>query len=83
MNITEAAARIAEAGDCAPRRGRDPVNLPMIRNWLEALGDTSPRDEAGSLAPPAMVQVWTMHGLHPASTDGDPLSAMSAVLDEA
>ncbi|MCW2504683.1 MAG: hypothetical protein JWO79_2967 [Actinomycetia bacterium] len=83
MNITEAAARIAEAGDGSPRRGRDPVNLPMIRNWLEALGDTNPRYEAGSLAPPAMVQVWTMHGLHPASTAGDPLSAMSVVLDEA
>jgi uncharacterized OB-fold protein len=55
----------------------------MIRNWLEALGDANPRYEADALAPPAMTQVWTMHGLHPAATDGDPLSAMSAALDEA
>ena len=32
-----AADRIAAAGDSEPRLARDPVNLPMIRNWLEAL----------------------------------------------
>jgi uncharacterized OB-fold protein len=81
--IAEAARRIAAAGDGPPRRGRDPVNLPMIRNWLEALGDTNPRYEQEAVAPPAMTQVWTMRGLRPAAADGDPLSAMSAALDEA
>ena len=81
--VSAAAARIAAAGDSAPRPGRDPVNLPMIRNWLEALGDSNPCYESESLAPPAMTQVWTMHGLHRADAAGDPLSAMSAALDEA
>ena len=37
--IGEVAARLETAGETAPRDGRDPVNLPLIRNWLEALGD--------------------------------------------
>jgi hypothetical protein len=31
--ILQAAERIAAAGDSRPRPARDPVNLPMIRNW--------------------------------------------------
>jgi uncharacterized OB-fold protein len=81
--ITQAAQRIATSGDGPPRQARDPVNLPMIRNWLEALGDANPVYEQAGLAPPAMTQVWTMRGLHPAHDQGDPLSAMSAALDEA
>jgi uncharacterized protein len=93
--IRAAAARIMAAGPSRPRAARDPVNQPMISNWTEAMGDTSPvyadaaaaaRSVHGTLvAPPAMIQVWTMHGLRPAA-DGradDPLQLMSAVLDEA
>ena len=36
--IRAAAARIAAAGESRPRAARDPVNLPMIRNWTEAVG---------------------------------------------
>ena len=48
-----------------PRRApaRDPVNQPMINNWTEALGDENPAYSQG-IAPPAMIQVWTMPGLH-------------------
>jgi uncharacterized OB-fold protein len=91
--ITEAAARIAARGESRPRQARDPVNLPMIRNWAEAIGDANPvytdADAAtrsahgGLVAPPAMAQVWTMRGLHPQADDDDPLGLMSAVLDEA
>jgi uncharacterized protein len=93
--IIEAAARIAAAGQSSPRAGRDPVNLPMIRNWAEAIGDANPvyadaefaagSVHGGLVAPPAMTQVWTMRGLHPAASgnDDDPMSLMSAVLDEA
>ena len=91
--IVQAAARIAAAGESRPRAARDPVNLPMIRNWAEAIGDANPvytnaeaaaRSGHGSLvAPPAMAQVWTMRGLHPAADDDDPMGRMSAVLDEA
>jgi uncharacterized OB-fold protein len=99
--IKDAAARITAAGDSRPRPARDPVNLPMIRNWLEALGgagpdpagpdparpDPAPRDtarpDADLTAPPAMIQVWTMPGLHGVRTDDDPLGQMSRVLDDA
>ncbi|MER5749506.1 OB-fold domain-containing protein [Streptomyces sp. NPDC002088] len=44
--------------------GKDPVNAPMIRHWCEAMGDTSPAYEGpDAVAPPAMLQVWTMAGL--------------------
>jgi uncharacterized protein len=55
-----------------PRRGPDPVNVPMIRHWVEAMGDDNPihlDDEAaratgreGIIAPPTMMQAWTMRG---------------------
>jgi len=48
----------------------DPVNVPMIRHWVDALDDRNPvyLDEAaaqrsrfgGLVAPPAMLQAWTM-----------------------
>jgi uncharacterized protein len=45
-------------------RGKDPVNAPMIRHWCEALGDTSPAYSGpDAIAPPTMLQVWTMGGL--------------------
>ncbi|MGD0705082.1 MAG: OB-fold domain-containing protein, partial [Trebonia sp.] len=90
--IRAAAERIAAVGDSRPRLARDPVNLPMIRNWLEAIG--APGDLGGQeggrqgreypdTAPPAMIQVWTMPGLHGARGGDDPLAAMTALLDEA
>ena len=33
----------AKAANCSkPRLGRDPVNQPMINNWVEAIGDKNP-----------------------------------------
>jgi hypothetical protein len=90
--IQEAAARLAAAGESQPRTARDPVNLPMINNWVEAIGDANPvytdaeaaapSVHGGLVAPPAMAQVWTMRGLHP-EPDDDPLGGMSVALDEA
>jgi uncharacterized OB-fold protein len=77
------AETIVAAGESAPRAGRDPVNLPMIRNWLEALGDANPRYEAEGVAPPAMIQVWTMRGLHRATDDSDPLGVISQAFVDA
>jgi uncharacterized protein len=79
--IRAAAARLAAAGDSRPRTARDPVNAPMIRTWLEALGGAGHADP--QTAPPAMIQVWTMPGLHGGRGDDDPLGQLSAVLDEA
>jgi uncharacterized protein len=90
-DIEEAARRVAARGESARRAGRDPVNLPMIHNWVEAIGDTNPvytdptypSVHNGLVAPPAMAQVWTMYGLHGTRPDDDPLGAMVAVLDDA
>jgi len=53
-----------------PSIAPDPVNLPMIRHWVDALDDRNPvyLDAAfaattrfgGVVAPPAMLQAWTM-----------------------
>lgn len=91
--ILAAAETIMAAGDCAPRSGRDPVNQPMINNWVEALGDTNPIyvDEAAALAaghpgivaPPAMAQVWTMFGLNGSRPADDPMGRTTELLDAA
>jgi uncharacterized protein len=91
--IRAAAARVAAAGESQARPARDPVNLPMINNWVEAIGDANPvytdaefaarSVHGGLVAPPAMVQVWTMRGLHPGGDRDDPLGLMIAALDEA
>jgi uncharacterized protein len=94
--ILAAAEKIKLAGPGAPRLARDPVNMAAIRNWTDAIGDASPlytdaevaaRSVHGQLvAPPAMVQVWTMPGLQPglaADGGGDPLGEMMTALDEA
>ena len=53
-----------------PAVAPDPVNVPMIRHWVDALDDRDPvyLDETvagrsrfgGIVAPPAMLQTWTM-----------------------
>ena len=57
-------------GPSGPMRAPDPVNLPMIRHWVDAFDDHDPvyldlaraaRSRFGGLvAPPAMLQTWTM-----------------------
>jgi uncharacterized OB-fold protein len=79
--IEAVARRLIADGDCTPRLARDPVNVPMVCSWTEALGDTNP--VYPDLAPPAMVQVWTMPGLHGMRSADDPLAVMTEVLDEA
>ncbi|WP_416970088.1 bifunctional MaoC family dehydratase N-terminal/OB-fold nucleic acid binding domain-containing protein [Streptomyces sp. 4F14] len=62
---------------------KDPVNAPMIRHWCEALGDTNPAYTGPDpIAPPTMLQVWTMGGLsgHPPRTDA--YEQLLALLDE-
>jgi uncharacterized OB-fold protein len=91
--ILQAAERVRGDGPSAPRPGRDPVNMPMIRNWLEAIGDDNPiyTDETaaiaaghgGLVAPPAMAQVWTMRGLGAEREKDDPLGRMTQILDDA
>nr|WP_028920840.1 bifunctional MaoC family dehydratase N-terminal/OB-fold nucleic acid binding domain-containing protein [Pseudonocardia acaciae] len=79
--IRSEAQRIRDRGEGEPRVARDPVNVPMINNWTEALGDSNPRYP--EVAPPAMVQAWTMYGLQGVRAADDPLGAMITVLDDA
>lgn len=72
--------RVAASGG----RGRDPVNEPMIRHWCEAMGDTNPAYPG--IAPPTMLQAWTMGGLggHPGgSARSEAYDELLALLDEA
>src|SRR5215472_6180346 len=78
-----------------PNRARDPVNQPMIRHWCDALGDANPvyTDPAaaaasrhgGIIAPPAMLQAWTMRGLdrRPGPPGEYVIGKLFALLDEA
>ena len=72
----------------------DPVNVPMIRHWVEAMGDGNPihlddgaakasgRD--GLVAPAVMLQVWPMKGLKSQGPRGDDeQSRLLGKLDEA
>ncbi|MEU1467219.1 bifunctional MaoC family dehydratase N-terminal/OB-fold nucleic acid binding domain-containing protein [Streptomyces sp. NPDC005761] len=44
--------------------GKDRVNEPMIRHWCEAMGDAHPAyGGSDAVAPPTMLQAWTMGGL--------------------
>jgi acyl dehydratase len=74
----------------------DEVNLPMIRHWTQAMSDDNPvytdpefamrTRHGGLVAPPTMLQAWTMKGLHdsaPGSSDTDPLGEAAEAMIEA
>jgi len=92
-DIQEAFAEIRAAGGPKPRAARDPVNWATINNWVEAIGDRNPIyvDEAaaravghpGIVAPPAMIQVWTMFGLAGERPKDDPMGPIMKLLDDA
>ena len=91
--IKEKIAEITATVVAKPRAARDPVNQPTINNWVEALGDRNPiyTDEAaarnaghpGIVAPPAMIQVWTMFGLGGERPTDDPMGPMMELFDDA
>jgi acyl dehydratase len=74
----------------------DEVNVPMIRHWVDALDDRNPvyldaalaakTRHGGIVAPPAMLQTWTMPRPRIAERGGAPNEMTSAnpitVLDE-
>ncbi|WP_051794638.1 bifunctional MaoC family dehydratase N-terminal/OB-fold nucleic acid binding domain-containing protein [Streptomyces sp. NRRL S-87] len=60
-------------------RGKDPVNPTMIRHWCEAMGDANPAYTGpAAIAPPTMLQAWTMGGL---SGHADRSSAYEELFD--
>ncbi|MFF2399456.1 bifunctional MaoC family dehydratase N-terminal/OB-fold nucleic acid binding domain-containing protein [Streptomyces goshikiensis] len=65
-------------------RAKDPVNEPMIRHWCEAMGDTSPAYTGpDAIAPPTMLQAWTMGGLSGHSDRSCAYDQLLALLDGA
>src|SRR6201999_4306459 len=91
-DIHEALEKIKATVIAKPRVGRDPVNQPMVNSWVEAIGDTNPiyRDEdaaravghPGIVAPPAMIQVWTMFGLAGERPTDDPMGPIMKLMDD-
>ena len=91
-DIHEALAEIKATVVAKPRVGRDAVNQPMVNSWVEAIGDTNPiyRDEdaaravghPGIVAPPAMIQVWTMFGLAGERPTDDPMGPIMKLMDD-
>ena len=74
--------------------GADPVNQPMIRHWVEAIGDENPvyvdpdaaaRSVHGQvIAPAVMLQAWVMRGIQSRpSAGGSPRDELLRLLDDA
>lgn len=69
----------------------DPVNVPMIRHWVEAMGDSSPihldqeaaraHGRDGVVAPVTMVQAWTMRGYARTVTPSADANAFAELVD--
>jgi acyl dehydratase len=90
--LRELRAFIGKSG--APEIARDPVNQPMIRHWCDAMEDANPiyldaafaarSGHGGIVAPPAMLNAWTMPGL-PGRPAGrvDPAAEVYRALDAA
>jgi len=80
-------------GDHGPYKSWDAVNRPMIRHWCDVMGDNNPiyldeqaAQEAGFpgiVAPPTMLQAWTMLGYGerrpPGSDTRDPFAVLPAL----
>ncbi len=91
--LTALAERQIAEGEVLGVAEADPVNLPMIRHWTDAMGDANPLytdPEAAAagvhgeiVAPPAMIQVWTMPGVDGSrrKRPGTPVDAVLATLD--
>jgi hypothetical protein len=73
-----------------PVAARDAVNPAMIRHWCDAVGDrnpvyTDPEFAAKSVhgaivAPPTMLQAWSMAGLRPPEPEAAPPAPFSEVM---
>lgn len=74
----------------------DEVNVPMIRHWTQAMRDNNPiytdarfaasTRHGGLVAPPTMLQAWTMKGLEgpaPGMSTTDPMASASSVIVDA
>ncbi|MFF4196235.1 bifunctional MaoC family dehydratase N-terminal/OB-fold nucleic acid binding domain-containing protein [Nonomuraea sp. NPDC001831] len=81
--LHELAGKQTAMGELRGAPAADPVNAPMIRHWLAAMGDANPRYLEEGVAPPAMAQVWTMQGPGSQAKDRSPVDDLLAALDAA
>ncbi|MCU1390276.1 MAG: hypothetical protein JWL72_3614 [Ilumatobacteraceae bacterium] len=75
------------------QHGSDPVNVPMIRQWVEAMGDKNPiyLDETaakasvhgGLVAPPSMLPAWVMraYGVDRNALGPNPYADLTALVE--
>lgn len=88
--------RYVDRGDEGTKTSWDEVNLPMIRHWAQAMNDRNPiytdaefaasTRHGGLVAPPTMIQAWTMQGLEgpaPGSSTTDPMADAISVMNDA
>ena len=80
-----------EIGGLQP--GPDEVNIPMVRHWCEAIGDSNPvylnaqaaaaSIHGGLVAPPTMLQAWVMRPFNVARDDGttNPYRELTAAVE--
>jgi len=84
ISLLEEKLRACVGSEAGPYLAWDKVNRPMIRHWCEAMSDENPayNDAAAAaalgappgtvIAPPTMMQAWTMTGFsgqHPPGSD--------------
>ena len=89
-------SQIGSAG--GTEMARDRVSEPVIRSWCDAMSESNPAyissdfanntKHGGVIAPPAMLQVWTMSGLHlgaqpQRNIEDSPSAGVYQLLDEA
>ncbi len=98
-DVDEKAAFVAklrafEGLEVGVEEGADPVNQPMIRHWVEAIGDANPvyvdPDAAAQsvhgqvIAPAVMLQAWVMRGIRNRPAEGgSPRDELLRLLDDA
>ncbi|NUW45198.1 Zn-ribbon domain-containing OB-fold protein [Nonomuraea rhodomycinica] len=81
--LLELAEKQVALGEVRGGPAADPVNIPMIRHWLDAMGDANRSYLDKGVSPPAMAQVWTMPGVRRGAKDRSPVDDVLAALDAA
>ncbi|GAA0992223.1 OB-fold domain-containing protein [Acrocarpospora macrocephala] len=83
-DLHDLAAKVIAEGEGPRLPTPSPVDRTTIRHWTEAMGDTNPRYQGpDAIAPPAMIQVWSMDGLNGRKRTRAPLDDLLDALDAA
>ncbi len=96
LDLAEVLQACLDSGEEGLTTSWDEVNAPMIRHWAQAMGDKNPiytdaefaagTRHAALVAPPTMLQAWTMRGLQgpaPGSSTTDPMASVNSAIEDA